>query len=742
MEDWDAEIEGNATPNLDCLKINTDSNSLASKYFDDDYKDKDDSANGFRSTRGYGGPERSRNHRGFGRGRGANLDWRANNSNSTYSPENQSFNSSLRSRRENGFDRQTETKQGFNSSNSRRNDVLRIEVLNDNVGKMIGRGGYKIKEIQATSGARVRVLQDEASLSVTPVEIIGTTEQKTKAKQLIEDCTISAGDIQSWADRENRNFEQKSMSTPKIDWAMLKKKAETFEKMKWADCPDVKKNFYTEKKIIANMDPLEVAEIRKNKNSITVQDLSKEQNQKIPNPVLSFEDAFDPFPEILETIRDNKFTEPSPIQCQAWPVLLSGSDCIGIAQTGTGKTLAFLLPAFIHIDQQPVERNARGGPSCLVLSPTRELAQQIEMEVKKFHYRGIRSVCIYGGGDRNSQISQIKKGVEIVIGTPGRLNDLLMNNFFSVKSVTYLVLDEADRMLDMGFEPEIKKILLDIRPDRQTVMTSATWPSDVQRMADKYLRNPIRVNVGSLDLQACHSVTQLIEFINTEDKQERVIQFITSMDKDDKLLIFVGRKITADDISSNFAMREDLDIGIQCIHGDRDQSDREQALEDMKTGRARVLIATDVASRGLDIKDLTHVLNYDFPRHIEDYVHRIGRTGRAGRSGCALTFVTREDWMHVGKLIPIMEEAGQDIPDELVEMAERWQKNRDRMAEERNAYGGGRGGDGRGCFKCGKEGHFSRECPEGGGFGGRGRRGGGRGRRDRGGITIPLYGAI
>lgn len=166
-------------------------------------------------------------------------------------------------------------------------------------------------------------------------------------------------------------------------------------------------------------------------------------------------------------------------------------------------------------------RNKRGGPTVLVLSPTRELALQIEAEVKKFHYRGIKSVCVYGGGSRKGQIQVVQKGVEIVIATPGRLNDLLMNEIMDVRSVTYLVLDEADRMLDMGFEPEIRKILLDIRPDRQTIMTSATWPKSVQRMADQYMNDPVRVFVGSLDLNACHNVTQLVEVLDPAEKKER-----------------------------------------------------------------------------------------------------------------------------------------------------------------------------------------------------------------------------
>lgn len=282
----------------------------------------------------------------------------------------------------------------------------------------------------------------------------------------------------------------------------------------------------------------------------------------------------------------------------------------------------------------------------------------------------------------------------MIIATPGRLNDLVSANVIDITSITYLVLDEADRMLDMGFEPQIRKLLLDIRPDRQTIMTSATWPPGVRRLAQSYMNNPVQVYVGTLDLAATHTVTQHIEVIDEDDKYMRVMNFVKNMGPNDKAIIFCGRKTRADDLSSEFVL-----TGINCtsLHGDREQADREQALEDIKSGDVRILIATDVASRGLDIEDITHVVNYDFPRNIEEYVHRVGRTGRAGRSGISLSFFTRSDWAVASELIKILEEAEQDVPDEIRSMAERFTAKKDREGREKSAFGrGGRGGGGRG----------------------------------------------
>ncbi|KAG7512245.1 putative ATP-dependent RNA helicase DDX43 [Solea senegalensis] len=528
------------------------------------------------------------------------------------------------------------------------------------------------------------------------VVIFGSPTAQQKAKELIEDLVADGGSRfydgggRSDSVWSSSQLKASNVTQPRatIDWNAIRENKDKYEELKWKDIPPMKKKFYIENECVSTRTTEEVREWRKENNNIFVDDL-KEGEEKRPflNPCCTFLEAFELYPEIMENIKRVGFIKPTPIQSQAWPVLLSGEDLIAIAQTGTGKTLAYLLPGFIHMDGQPVPRNERSGPGMLVLTPTRELALQIETECNKYRYKGYKSICIYGGGDRKGQINLVKSGVDIVIATPGRLNDLQMNELISLASVTYLVLDEADRMLDMGFEPQIMKILLDIRPDRQTVMTSATWPTGVRRLSKSYLKDPMMVYVGTLDLAAVDTVQQTVLIVIEEEKKSYLYDFIRNMLPDDKVLIFVGKKIMADDLSSDMCLQG---LAVQSLHGDREQCDREEALKDFKDSRVRILVATDLASRGLDVHDITHVFNFDFPRNIEEYVHRIGRTGRAGRSGAAVTLVTRENWRMAPELIPILERSGQEVPDELVLMAERYEKHK----REKDMYDP-RGGQGR-----------------------------------------------
>ncbi|XP_054169237.1 probable ATP-dependent RNA helicase DDX43 [Oppia nitens] len=661
---------------------------------------------------------------GYGRGRGKRVavsqEWQS----STRSEDLTDQWSDNNSRQENSYS----SRRSYNSNTSN-SSKRKIQISSSFVGKVIGRGGQTIRELQSKSGARININKETSNSYETDIELMGTNEQLDCAQRLINELTGNSSDS-----RNNNNnsdfyshFEAKTETKESedfIDWGAAIAESEEATKKKWASLPPINKQFYFEDPEIRAMSAENIDKFRLENNNIMVSHFNEDDQRVIPNPVQHFKQAFEHFPEILDEINKQGFEKPSPIQCQSWPILLSGYDLIGIAQTGTGKTLAYLLPALIHIDSQQMSRQERPGPTALIMAPTRELAQQIEKECNKYCYRNIKCICIYGGGDRNLQINKVGKGVEIVIATPGRLNDLCMNKHIDLAAVSYLVLDEADRMLDMGFEPQIKKIMLDVRPDRHTVMMSATWPPAVRRLAVTYMKDPMQIYVGTLDLAAVHSVTQKIIITSADEKRSLMYDFIRNMKSHEKVIIFVGKKAVADDLASDCILKG---IDCQSIHGDRDQHDREQALEDITLGKVQILFATDVASRGLDIDDITHILNFDFPRNIEDYVHRVGRTGRSGRTGESITYVTREDWKHTPELIPILEEAHQEVPPELSGMASRYGVWKAKHDAELAACGGKRGprggASGNDCFKCGQSGHFSRDCPQGGGSGGR--RGGG-----------------
>ncbi|XP_014804794.1 PREDICTED: probable ATP-dependent RNA helicase DDX43 [Calidris pugnax] len=557
-------------------------------------------------------------------------------------------------------------------------EPLCFHLDNALVGGLIGRGGAKIRELEDSSGSRIKVIKGTCEAEV---KIFGSIAVQNKAKKLINDAITRSGQNYVRGKTLDSIKPENNPTKSVINWASIRENKAKYEAMKWADLPPIEKNFYKESSRTASMSQEEVELWRKENNGIICDDLKEGEKRRIPNPVCKFEDVFEHYPDIMANIRKVGFHKPTPIQSQAWPIILQGIDVIGIAQTGTGKTLAYLMPGFIHLTSQPISKDERGGPGMLVLAPTRELALQVEAECSKYTYKGIKSICIYGGGDRRGQIDVVTKGVDIVIATPGRLHDLQMNNFVNLKSITYLVLDEADRMLDMGFEPQIMKILIDVRPDRQTVMTSATWPDGVRRLARSYLKNPMIVYVGTLDLAAVNTVEQKVIVLAEEEKRAFMQSFINSMKPKDKVIIFVGKKVTADDLASDFGL---LGIPVQSLHGNREQCDREQALDDFKTGKVRILVATDLASRGLDVHDITHVFNFDFPRNIEEYVHRVGRTGRAGRTGEAVTLVTRSDWRFAAELIDILERANQVVPDELIAMAERYKQFQIRKETEKD----------------------------------------------------------
>jgi len=433
------------------------------------------------------------------------------------------------------------------------------------------------------------------------------------------------------------------------------------------------KNFYQEHPAVVAMPPEEADRIRQAKNITIV------AGGQVPKPVRTFEEAS--FPEyVLQEVQRAGFKEPTPIQVQGWPIALSGRDMVGIAETGSGKTLAFLLPAIVHINAQPYLSKG-DGPIVLIMAPTRELAIQIQEEANRFgKTSNIKNTCCYGGAPRHEQKQDLRDGVEIVIATPGRLIDFLDSGDTNLKRVTYLTLDEADRMLDMGFEPQVRKITGQCRPDRQTLMWSATWPKEVQRLArDICKEDPVHINIGSLDLRAAHTIRQYVEVCQESDKRSRLKRLLEKVMDGSKILIFCATKRDGDTLTRE--MRLD-GLPALCIHGDKKQEERTWVLNEFREGKSPILVATDVASRGLDVKNIKYVINYDFPNQIEDYIHRVGRTGRAGASGSSYTFFTNDKARQAPDLIKVLQEARQPVPEELEKMAaaqegnggERWRR--------------------------------------------------------------------
>ncbi|BAU00988.1 hypothetical protein LR48_Vigan10g280000 [Vigna angularis] len=404
----------------------------------------------------------------------------------------------------------------------------------------------------------------------------------------------------------------------------------------------------------------------------------------VPPPLASFGSSGFP-PEVLREVQNAGFSAPTPIQAQSWPIALQSRDIVAIAKTGSGKTLGYLIPAFVHLKR--CGNNSKMGPTALVLSPTRELATQIQDEAVKFGKSSrISCACLYGGAPKGPQLRDIDRGADIVVATPGRLNDILEMRRISLHQVSYLVLDEADRMLDMGFEPQIRKIVNEVPNRRQTLMFTATWPKEVRKIAADLLVKPVQVNIGNVDeLVANKSITQHVEVLPLMEKQRRLEHILRSQDQGSKIIIFCSTKKMCDQLARTLTRQ----FGAAAIHGDKSQAERDHVLSQFRTGRSPVLVATDVAARGLDIKDIRVVVNYDFPTGVEDYVHRIGRTGRAGATGLAYTFFGDQDAKYATDLIKVLEGANQKVPPELRDMSSRGGSG---MGRSRRWGSGGRGG--------------------------------------------------
>ena len=383
-----------------------------------------------------------------------------------------------------------------------------------------------------------------------------------------------------------------------------------------------------------------------------------------PKIALSFKEL-SLLPEIDDVIQQNNWTAPTPIQSVAIPIALKGSDLIGIAKTGSGKTAAFVIPALIHITKQEPLKDS-DGPIVLVLSPTRELAQQTSEVVDKFSGPlKIRHACVFGGAQRITQSMALSRLPHVVVATPGRLIDFMESGQCNMNRINFLVLDEADQMLDMGFEPQIRRIIGNISKKRQTMMFSATWPKEIQQLAAEFLVNPVHMIIGSKELTTNPNIKQEIVYLSELDKLSKCMEMMAKYIQC-KVIVFVKTKRTADDLQRSI---EDNGIRSWAIHGDKAQAQRDYVLSNFRSSRTGVLVATDVAARGLDVNDIDVVINYDFPGDIETYVHRIGRTGRGEKNGIAVTFFTDENANMAQKLTEIMKQANQEVPEWLTNLA-------------------------------------------------------------------------
>lgn len=341
---------------------------------------------------------------------------------------------------------------------------------------------------------------------------------------------------------------------------------------------------------------------------------------------------------ILRATEEKGYDQPTPIQEKAIPAALAGSDILGCAQTGTGKTAAFTIPIIQFLQTAGDSRNRR-GIKALILTPTRELALQISECIGDYaKYTRVRHGVIFGGVNQRPQVDMLQKGIDILVATPGRLLDLMNQGFLRLDQVEYFVLDEADRMLDMGFIHDIKRILPKLPEKKQTLFFSATLPESIVSLTRSLLKNPVKISIKAVS-SVVDTIEQYVYFVEKAEKKALLISLLKQSEQQ-SVLIFSRTKHNADRI---VRVLSKAGIGSQAIHGDKSQNARQSALYNFKSGKTRVMVATDIAARGIDINELPLVINYDLPDVPETYVHRIGRTGRAGNAGTALTFCSQEE---------------------------------------------------------------------------------------------------
>ncbi|GJN06681.1 hypothetical protein PR202_ga24437 [Eleusine coracana subsp. coracana] len=426
----------------------------------------------------------------------------------------------------------------------------------------------------------------------------------------------------------------------------------------------------------------------------------------VPPPVRDFRDLRLPEP-VLRALRDRGISQPTPIQVQGLPVALSGRDMIGIAFTGSGKTLAFVLPLImVALQEETMMPVVPGeGPFGMVVCPSRELAKQTYDVIAQFlaplreaGYPEIRPLLCIGGVDMRTQLDVVKKGVHIVVATPGRLKDLLAKKKMNLDNCRYLTMDEADRLVDLGFEDDIREVFDRFKAQRQTLLFSATMPDKIKNFAKSALVKPVIVNVGRAGATNL-DVIQEVEYVKDD---ARIIYLLECLQKTPPpVLVFCENKADVDYLHEYLLLKG---VEAVAIHGGKDQEERERAIESFKTGVKDVLVATDVASKGLDFPDIQHVINYDMPAEIENYVHRIGRTGRCGKTGIATTFINKNQTeTTLRDLKQLLKEAKQRIPPVLAELGDDQLGDEVRLAKESGV---------KGCAYCGGLGHRVADCPK------------------------------
>jgi ATP-dependent RNA helicase RhlE len=364
---------------------------------------------------------------------------------------------------------------------------------------------------------------------------------------------------------------------------------------------------------------------------------------------------------ILHALEIEGYTNPTPIQQQAIPVVLKGRDLLACAQTGTGKTAAFSLPMLQILHEQALQEQVQrpGKIKALILTPTRELALQISENIEAYgRFTGLKQVVIFGGVPQRPQTEALRRGVDILIATPGRLLDLVNQRYVNLQHVQFLVLDEADRMLDMGFVQDVKRILARLPEQKQTVFFSATMPPEIQRLSKSILIDPVKVEVTPVSSTA-ELIDQAVYYVEKKDKRSLLVHLLQD-ETINSVLVFTRTKFGADKVAKDLTRSG---IHAEAIHGDKSQGQRQRALENFKLKRSRVLVATDIAARGIDVDNLGHVINYELPNIPETYVHRIGRTGRAGAAGKAISFCDTEEKAYlrdihriIAKQIPVVTE--------------------------------------------------------------------------------------